>query len=196
VNFELRTLELRGSQLLWHAIVRRNLLLLLVAAAAGTGCTASLQRTPVERAAPAAGEVTVILVRHAEKVDDSSDAALSEAGHRRAGALAAVLAEAGVSAIYTTQYQRTVHTAAPLAQRLGIEAQVIASSGAAHAADVAARVREHASGAIVVVGHSNTVPAIIRELGGPAVTIADNEYAHLFVMRLTPEGARLIRATY
>ena len=144
-----------------------------------------------------AQNTTVILVRHAEKVDDSGDPVLSVAGDARARELANVLADAGVTAILTTQYLRTRQTAAPLGERVGIVPVVVAASGAAHAADVAARVREHApGGTIVVVGHSNTVPAIIRALGGPAVQIADGEYHHLFVLTLADSGVRLIRSRY
>jgi broad specificity phosphatase PhoE len=141
---------------------------------------------------------TVILVRHAEKVDDSADAALSAAGLRRADALALALADAGVQAVFTTQYQRTRDTAAPLVQRLGLAPQVLAAAGgtAAHAAQVADRVRQHAGRTVLVVGHSNTVPAIIAALGGPELVIADDEYANLFVLQLSDAGTRLIRGRY
>jgi broad specificity phosphatase PhoE len=151
---------------------------------------------PLVAQEPGAG-VTVVLVRHGEKVDDSRDAALSAAGLRRAESLAEVLADAGVTAIYTTQFQRTANTARPLAERSGVEAQVIASTpGEDHAAAVAARVRLHTAGTVVVVGHSNTVPAIISALGGPAVSIGDDEYHHLFLLRLGVGVPQLIRARY
>jgi broad specificity phosphatase PhoE len=51
-------------------------------------------------------------------------------------------------------------------------------------------------GTVLVVGHSNTVPAIIRELGGPAVTVADTDFAHLFILHITPQDVRLVRASY
>ena len=70
----------------------------------------------------AAQETTVVLVRHAEKVDESADAALSAAGLARAAALGAALEHAGVRAIFVTQFQRTRGTAEPLATRLGLEA--------------------------------------------------------------------------
>ncbi len=45
-----------------------------------------------------------------------------------------------------------------------------------------ARLRaEHAGGVVLLVGHSNTVPAIIKALGGPDVTIGDMEYDNLFI---------------
>ncbi|MBR9988675.1 MAG: histidine phosphatase family protein [Gemmatimonadetes bacterium] len=140
---------------------------------------------------------TVIIVRHAEKVDDSADPLLSDAGIVRAHALADALSDAGVSAIVTTQYQRTQHTAAPLGERIGIEPIVVTASGGGHAAEVAARVRQLAPGTIVVVGHSNTVPAIIRALGGPDVgEIPDPAYDHLFVLTLSEAGVQLIRTRY
>jgi phosphohistidine phosphatase SixA len=151
-------------------------------------------------AAPAHTQTTVVLVRHAEKVDDSADAALSEAGLLRAQALAAALADAGVSAVHVTQRTRTRDTAAPLAARLGITPVVTATGGAVaeHAARIAALIRGHEPGTtVLVVGHSNTVPAIILALGGPAVgDIEDDEYDNLFVLLVSSAGARLIRGRY
>lgn len=65
-------------------------------------------------AAPAAGQQAVLLVRHAEKVDES-------AGSARAQALARSLASTGIEAIFVTQYKRTGLTAEPLAARLGLK---------------------------------------------------------------------------
>jgi broad specificity phosphatase PhoE len=140
---------------------------------------------------------TVILVRHAEKVDDSADPVLSDAGNARAAALADALADAGVTAILTTQFQRTRRTAAPLGEHIGIAPLVVAAAGRSHVDDVAAKVREHAPGTILVVGHSNTVPAIIRALGGPDVgEITDSSYDDLFILTLDENGTRLIRTRY
>jgi broad specificity phosphatase PhoE len=152
-------------------------------------------------AADARAQTTVvILVRHAEKADDSRDAPLSEPGRRRAEALAAALADAGVQAVYATQYERTRDTAAPLARAAGVEPVILATAGdaAAHAAAVAAHIQAHDTGrTVLVVGHSNTVPAIIRALGGADVgTIGDDEYFHLFVVLLDGSGAGVVRATY
>jgi broad specificity phosphatase PhoE len=148
-------------------------------------------------AAVAAQTKTVIVVRHAEKVDDSADPALSEKGAERARALADALADRNVGAIFTTQFQRTRMTAAPLAERLGVTATVVAAAGGNHAADVATRVRESAAQTVLVVGHSNTVPAIIRALGAPDVgAIEDSEYDNMFVVTITPEGATVVRSRY
>jgi broad specificity phosphatase PhoE len=162
-----------------------------------------LTAVPVPRleAQQAATTTTVVIVRHAEKVDDSTDPALADPGVRRADALAAALADAGVQTVYTTQYRRTRDTAAPLAALLGLQPVVIASSGAStaeHAAEIAVTIRERdTGGTVLVVGHSNTVPAIIQALGGPDIGhIDDDAYANLFIVVISEHGTRLIRATY
>jgi broad specificity phosphatase PhoE len=130
----------------------------------------------------------VILVRHAEKAKDGGDdPALSGSGAERAKALAAALADSGVTAIVTTQLRRTGDTAAPLAVARGLTPEVVRVEKGepipAHAAAVAAAVRRHPGGVVLVVGHSNTVPAIIAALGGPKLPdLADAEYSNLFVL--------------
>ncbi|HVE77446.1 MAG TPA: histidine phosphatase family protein [Gemmatimonadaceae bacterium] len=130
----------------------------------------------------------IYLVRHAEKIDDSRDAALSEAGLRRADALAEALANAAITAVYATQFQRTQRTAAPLAGRAGVATILEAAGGdaAAHARAVAEAIRtRHAGARILVVGHSNTVPRIVRALGGAAPEkLGDNEYDSLFIVTI------------
>ncbi|HEX2778435.1 MAG TPA: histidine phosphatase family protein [Gemmatimonadaceae bacterium] len=151
--------------------------------------------------ASSGAETTVILVRHAEKIDASADAALSDAGTRRARALADSLARMRIGGIITTQFQRTQLTAQPLAERLGLT-PVIVNAGAGapdHVAAVVATIRNQFAGrAVLVVGHSNTVPAIIRALGvSEPVTIPDEAYDDFFVVRARPDGtATLVRSRY
>lgn len=144
---------------------------------------------------PALAQRAVILVRHAEKVDDSKDAALSEKGLARARALAEMLRTAGVTAIYTTEYQRTMKTAEPLAQKLGITPTVIPSG---ENRTLVERLKAHdADRVVLIVGHSNTVPDLIRLLGhDAAVEIGDPEYDNLFVLVPAPQGATLVRLRY
>jgi broad specificity phosphatase PhoE len=135
---------------------------------------------------PASAQVTVILTRHAEKAaTPPKDPPLTSAGEKRANLLASTLADARVDAIFVTELQRTQQTAAPLAARVHVTPTVIP---AADTNALVKAIRERQNGVVVVVGHSNTVPAIIAALGGPAVTIADNEYDNLYV--LTLDGAK------
>lgn len=135
----------------------------------------------------------VILVRHAERADAGTpagaamqgnpDPELSAAGKARAQKLAGMLKDAGVTAIYTTQYIRTKDTAKPLADLLKMTPEVIQSRDAD---GLVAKIKAQPKGVVLVVGHSNSVPAIIKALGGPDVTIGESEYDNLFF--LAPGG--------
>jgi phosphohistidine phosphatase SixA len=108
---------------------------------------------------------------------------------------------AGVSAIYVTPFQRTRQTAAPTAQALGLTTTMfpIDSTPQAHAAAIAADIREHYNGqCVLVVGHSNTVPLILADLGvNNAPSIAESEFDRVFVAVLRKDkAARLIQGRY
>ncbi len=150
---------------------------------------------------PPSGDKLVFVVRHAEKASQTDpDSPLSAIGQLRAVALAAALHDAGVSAILVTPRQRTRLTAAPLADALLLAAHVVpfGASTPEHAAAVAAAVRAAPGNAVLVVGHSNTVNAIIAALGAPRLPdLCDAEYANLFIVRLPAAGAPgLVRALY
>ncbi len=142
-------------------------------------------------AADAAERTVVFLVRHAEKAEEPRrDPGLTPAGRDRAEALAEVLASARLTGIVTSQFTRTRATAAPVARAAGLEPVRIryrAGDFAAHGEQVAAAIRERfAGGVVLVVGHSDTIPAIVRALGGPVLDrlCEPTEYASLFTMVL------------
>jgi phosphohistidine phosphatase SixA len=148
--------------------------------------------------AAADGVTTVILVRHAEAMQDSQDPGLTEAGTARAKALAVLARDAQVSAVLTSQYKRTKDTAAELKVPV-VETQVERGKIADHASAVAKRITaEYAGKTVVVVGHSNTVPEIVKALSGAAVTeIAHEEYSRVYVVVLEAgKPARVVVARY
>jgi broad specificity phosphatase PhoE len=143
----------------------------------------------------------VFIVRHAEKAAaPANDPPLTPEGAARATALVDVLANAGISAIISTPYARTVGTAKPLAEKLGVKVDSVAIAGGtpAHVQAVADAVRKHAGKAVLVVGHSNTITAIATALGGPKMAdLCDGDYDQLFVLELPASGApRFTRARY
>jgi broad specificity phosphatase PhoE len=171
--------------------------------ALGFLCAALLALGPASGAAQesAAAGTVVLLVRHAEKADPTAqDPPLSAVGEARARALAQALADAGVTAVITTQRRRTSDTARPLADALGLAIEEVprGGTGPEHAKATARAVERHRGGVVLVVGHSDTVPAIIAALGGPRMPdICDSAYGNLFVVLLDGHGAaRLIRSTY
>lgn len=130
---------------------------------------------------------TVIMVRHAEKADQSADPVLSEAGQARAEALAARLSTVSVDLILTSPLQRTGLTAAPVAEANGLQLQAISLEGVteAHVAAVVERIKAQPEDTIVlVVGHSNTIPLIARALGQSTPDMADCEYDRLLTIQL------------
>ena len=142
-------------------------------------CTLTLQPVSAQ---------TIIVVRHGEKLDASADPVLSPEGAVRAERLANMLAASKVRAIYTTQYRRTILLAAPTAKRFGVTAVVVPGK---EMDTLIARVRSHAKEDVVlVVGHSNTVPEIIKGLGVSAtVVVGEDDYDNLFVVAMQPGGA-------
>ena len=147
-----------------------------------------------------APSTVALLVRHAERAPGTGDVPISDQGRARALALAEVGKVAGVSVIITTQFQRTRQTAAALAEALGITPVVVnaQSDVAKHAAEVAAAVRQQAGRTVLVVGHSNTVSAIVAALGGPKFPdYCDAAYDNLVVMVLDAEGGvRTVRSKF
>lgn len=149
-------------------------------------------------ALPAHEGVTVVVVRHAEKAaDDPRDPALSEAGQARARALAATFAGAGLDRAIATQFRRTRDTAAPAAEAAGVAVQVrpiTAENAPRYAAELAAELRALPAGStVLVVGHSNTVPAMVEALSGQAAEpMPETEYDRYTVVLLEGDtGARV-----
>ena len=149
-------------------------------------------------ATPALAQQAVVVVRHAEKISET-DQRLSEAGRARAERLAAMLKDAGVTAIYATDTERAKDTAKPLAEARKLTVQIYdVGSEKVNARAFAAKVRrENVDGVVLIVGHSNTVPAILAALGcREPVTIAAAEYDALFVALPKGKNASLLRLKY
>lgn len=141
---------------------------------------------------------TVILVRHAEKIIDPNnpDVDLTAAGQARAQEISRMFGEAGINAIYATEYKRTQQTVKPLADKLRLPITITNSK---RTADLLAQIREQHSGqTIFIAGHNNTVPEIIAALGGPQYpTIPDSDYDNLFVVTVYRTGkAKIVKMKF
>jgi broad specificity phosphatase PhoE len=168
--------------------------------------------TPLSGAQNAAGgsasggeSQVIFVVRHAERDDggagtnpmlDPDDPMLSAAGVDRARALASLLRRAGIKRIYTSEFKRTKQTAGPAAAGASVSITVVP------AGDTDALVRQvleaRGAGPALVVGHSNTIPDIVRLLGvAQPISIPDGEYDNLFIVVRAPAGpATLVRLKY
>jgi broad specificity phosphatase PhoE len=151
-----------------------------------TGCV-SQTSTRTQAAEPG---VRFILVRHAEKAtDDPKDPTLSEAGMVRAKRLAASLADARVVAAYATQYRRTQLTAAPTSMSHHLDLQTYDASIPAF--EFARQLRDaHRTGTVLVVGHSNTIPALAAVLCACEVApMREDEFDRRIEIRVATDGS-------
>jgi phosphohistidine phosphatase SixA len=142
-------------------------------------------------------ETVVVVARHADRLPGQKTDELAAAGVARSRELARVLEKAGVSVIVHSDTQRAAQTAAPLAAAAGITPVVLPAKDYAA---IAGEVRKHPGGALLIVGHSNTVPAIITALGGPPLPdLGEAEFDDLFMLTLCRCGwrpARLVKLQF
>ena len=136
----------------------------------------------------------VFLVRHAERADeparDQKDPALSAAGEARAVRLSSMLERAGIGAIYVSEYKRTQDTAAPLAAKLKVKPEMVPANTAAL---VAAMRAGHANDNVLIVGHTSTIPAILKALSGVSLEIPESDYGNLIVVVPATRAVSTIR---
>jgi broad specificity phosphatase PhoE len=175
------------------------LLLLPLSAACASTASGEVEWAPASGATTE--PTTIYVVRHAERAsEEDRDSPLSDAGRARAEALANALEASGIETIYVTQYRRTRETVAPLAGRLGLTIRTDTTTGGTDPArDLARRVlAAHPGGAVLIAGHSNTVPAIVHALGGPELPeLASTRYGDLFILTIAPDRpVRTVRVQF
>lgn len=141
---------------------------------------------------------TVILVRHAEKKlePENPDPDLAPEGVERAQHIARVFADAGVNAIYATQYKRTQQTVKPLADRIGVAVTLLNSK---QTDELVEQIQTtHRGQTIFIAGHNNSVPAIVSVLTNEKFPlIPETEYDNLFIVTIYRFGkAKVTKLKY
>jgi 2,3-bisphosphoglycerate-dependent phosphoglycerate mutase len=123
---------------------------------------------------------TIYLVRHAEKEDSSSNTDLSEAGRTRAAAMVKYFEAIPIDLFYSTPYKRTQQTCSPAATAKKKEI-ITYSPDQMDLREVAA---SNPGKTILIVGHSNTIPAYINNVLGKKIydDIPEDEYDHLYTI--------------
>jgi len=126
------------------------------------------------------------VVRHLNTPAGEQDPDLIPEGQRTAAILAGWFRRDAPRAIYVSDFRRTRQTAAPLAARLGLTPIVY---DPADTPALVARVRA-TPGPVLIVGHSNTVPDIVEQLGGtrPAALVHE-DFGDIW--RIGPGGATI-----
>jgi broad specificity phosphatase PhoE len=147
------------------------------------------------------GSTTVILVvRHAERNDlencspatvkgrPNPTLALTAGVSTRAQALAHVGGEDSIAAIYASEFCRTQQTVQPLANQLGLTVNVVdqfdADGTTVNVDGLIEQIWANNTGQVVlVVGHNNTVPVIVKELSGISIAAIDEtDFDNLYMV--------------
>ena len=144
--------------------------------------------------APAVDAAPIIfIVRHAEKAKTGgNDPDLSDAGQKRADALARILKDSQITTVFVTEFKRTQQTAAPAARAAGINPIVVPAKDVP---GLVAKLRA-LNGSALVVGHGNTIPDLVKALGlTTSISIPDDDYNEIFVVSLA-DPPQLLRLHY
>jgi 2,3-bisphosphoglycerate-dependent phosphoglycerate mutase len=135
----------------------------------------------------AQGRKTIILIRHAEKetaaTADQNDPPLASVGKERAERLRDRVGRFHPGAIYSTNFQRTRETVAPLAARRHLTVQTYDAS---KPQDLVNTIMASKTKRFVIVGHSNTIPPLVNLLTGKDLfkNLQDPEYSVIWVVRM------------
>lgn len=131
----------------------------------------------------------LIFVRHAERAEDGTrNPPISEEGKERAISLYQAVSGYNISAIYSTPYKRTMMTAKPTADALGLEIQEYGLQGVDEFLKKA--IAENSGRTILIVGHSNTTPMLTNKVLGNErfEQLDEHSYGDLFVVITTELG--------
>ncbi|QOY85483.1 SixA phosphatase family protein [Paludibaculum fermentans] len=133
-------------------------------------------------------QTTIYVVRHADRAPGNEDPPISETGQLRAKALARLLTDAPLGAIFATEAVRTQQTAAHTASAHRLHTETVTAK------DIAGLLRrikaELPPGkSALVVGHRATVPLIVQALGGGAIPpLGSSEVDRMTAVTCWPDG--------
>lgn len=124
---------------------------------------------------------TIYLIRHAEKADQSSNPELSQAGIERAKSWANYFEKTPLDVFYTTSYRRTQQTCSTIATTKQKDILFYKPD----AMDLKRLISENNGKTILIVGHSNTIPAYINKLLDESkyTDIPESEFGSLYIIK-------------
>lgn len=127
---------------------------------------------------------TIILVRHAEKADATSqDPELSAEGKQRAERLTTTIGKYKPGAFYSTNFKRTRDTVAPLAAKRKKEVQIYDPRKPNDLVDAITRSKTKR---FLVAGHSNSIPGLANLVGKKDIfkNLDESEYGAIWIVRI------------
>ena len=121
-------------------------------------------------------------IRHAEKADSSKNPDLSDKGLERAQEWKTLFSKINFDAVYSTDFNRTLQTIQPIVadnnQLLKIYNPKMI--------DIEAFKKETHGKAILIVGHSNTIPNMVNQIikENKYINIEENQFGNLYIVTL------------
>ncbi|MCY7293441.1 MAG: histidine phosphatase family protein, partial [Ferruginibacter sp.] len=140
------------------------------------------------------------VVRHAEKVltpPNTSDPLLTDIGAQRSNDLNTYLGKKKPDSIFVSKYFRTKQTAAPTATSAGVTPIIINQSDTNAINAFITRLYKMNKKKVLVVGHTNTVPQIVKGLSGQTINaIAEADYDNMYIIKIRRTNRQLTQTTY
>ncbi|MES2830170.1 MAG: phosphoglycerate mutase family protein [Bacteroidota bacterium] len=161
----------------------RNLICLIFILGVFQSFTLSAQEKPI----------TIILLRHAEKLPEGKDPDLSPKGQEFATKLTKIFSDNKIEAAYTTAYKRTSQTITPLAEQNQLK---LITYDPTKSTDLVKKIEASGSSTVLIAGHSNTVNLVYNELikDKNIEALGDDEYRKIFIIYYFPKNPTLSRA--
>lgn len=132
---------------------------------------------------------TFVLVRHAEKMENSDDPDLSEEGYTRAERLTEMLSRISFDAVYSSERVRTRETVRSIADQHGVE--ILSYEPHEPEEEVKRLLNSNLGKTVLVSGHSNTTPFFANELLGREHfedKFDESDYGNLLIITIDGEG--------
>jgi len=140
---------------------------------------------------------TFILVRHAEKMSNSDDPGLTEEGLKRAKKLREMLEMANISAIYSTNYKRTMATVQSVSDMADVPVTIYEPIPAREVTEQ--WISNHRGATVLISGHSNTIPSLANQLLARTQFESDfdeSDYGNLLIITVMDTERTLLHLRY
>jgi len=140
---------------------------------------------------PEIKQTTIYLIRHAEKENAGSNPELSQKGIERSHFWKNYFLEKSIDVIYVTSTKRSQMTIDPLAASLQKEIYFYKPEQMG----LKTLAEKHPGKAILVVGHSNTIPEYVNQLLGENKypEMQEDEYDNLFIVTFSYQDFYILK---
>ena len=124
-------------------------------------------------------------IRHAEKMTTpKGNPPLTEQGHARAAALKAFFADRDLQVIFSSDYQRTLDTARPVAGDKNLQVKLYNPRQLEQLAELLLNTKRNS----LIVGHSNTTPQLVALIGGEPLELEETDFGDLTIVTVNTDS--------